>query len=136
MLRLVFCTGTEPGKWFRRYRDSHAPDALQTVDADDAATVLLSGDADLALMRLPDARIDESFHTVRLYEEAPGIAVPKDSVYSEVGEEVAPADVADEIVNYRIGRTRLSTSPRSAPPSKSWPPTWAWLSLHAHCSRC
>ena len=107
MLRLVFCTGTEPGKWFRRYRDSHAPDALQTVDADDAATVLLSGDADLALMRLPDARIDESFHTVRLYEEAPGIAVPKDSVYAEVGQEVAPADVADEIVNYRIGPDAL-----------------------------
>ena len=104
MLRLVFSTGTEPGKWFRRYRDSHPPESLVTVDADDAMDVLLTHEADLALTRLPDSRVDDSFHVVQLYEEAPGIAVPKDSVYAEVGEDVTPEDVAEEIVNYRIAQ--------------------------------
>ncbi|MTE09851.1 LysR family transcriptional regulator substrate-binding protein [Corynebacterium aurimucosum] len=104
MLRLVFSTGTEPGKWFRRYRDSHPPESLVTVDADDAMDVLLAHEADLALTRLPDSRVDDSFHVVQLYEEAPGIAVPKDSVYAEVGEDVTPEDVAEEIVNYRIAQ--------------------------------
>lgn len=104
MLRLVFSTGTEPGKWFRRYRDSHSPESLVTVDADDAMAVLLTHEADLALTRLPDSRVDDSFHVVRLYEEAPGIAVPKDSVYAEVGEDISPEDVAEEIVNYRIAQ--------------------------------
>ena len=104
MLRLVFSTGTEPGKWFRRYRDSHPPESLVTVDADDAMDVLLAHEADLALTRLPDSRVDDSFHVVQLYEEAPGIAVPKDSVYAEVGEAVTQEDVAEEIVNYRIAQ--------------------------------
>lgn len=104
MLRLVFSTGTEPGKWFRRYRDSHPPESLVTVDADDAMDVLLAHEADLALTRLPDSRVDDSFHVVQLYEEAPGIAVPKDSVYAEVGEDVTQEDVAEEIVNYRIAQ--------------------------------
>lgn len=104
MLRLVFSTGTEPGKWFRRYRDSHPPESLETLDADDAMEVLLAHEADLALTRLPDSRVDDSFHVVRLYEEVPGIAVPKDSVYAEVGEDITPDDVAGEIVNYRIAQ--------------------------------
>lgn len=104
MLRLVFSTGTEPGKWFRRYRDSHPPESLVTVDADDAMDVLLAHEADLALTRLPDSRVDDSFHVVQLYEEAPGIAVPKDSVYAEVGEDVTQEDAAEEIVNYRIAQ--------------------------------
>ena len=104
MLRLVFSTGTEPGKWFRRYRDYHSPESLVTVDADDAMDVLLAHEADLALTRLPDSRVDDSFHVVQLYEEAPGIAVPKDSVYAEVGEDVTQEDVAEEIVNYRIAQ--------------------------------
>ncbi|MGX4761656.1 LysR family transcriptional regulator substrate-binding protein [Corynebacterium minutissimum] len=111
MLRLVFSTGTEPGKWFRRYRDMHSAESLVTLDSDDATSTLLAGEADLALTRLPDLRIDDSFHVVRLYEEAPGIAVPKDSVYAEVGEDLTPADVAEEIVNYRIGADALVDVP-------------------------
>ena len=75
-----------------------------TADADDAMATLLAQEADLALTRLPDPRVDDSFHVVRLYEEAPGIAVPKDSVYAEVGEDITPEDVAEEIVNYRIAQ--------------------------------
>ncbi|WJY89413.1 LysR family transcriptional regulator substrate-binding protein [Corynebacterium confusum] len=105
MLRLAFATGTEPGKWFRRFRESTAHGGLETLDADDALATLLDGGADLALARVPargDERIDGSFHVVRLYAEAPGVAVPKDSVYAEVGEDVRAEDVADEYLNYRI----------------------------------
>ncbi|GEB98125.1 hypothetical protein CFL01nite_16200 [Corynebacterium flavescens] len=38
-----------------------------------------------------------------LYEEAPGVAVPKDSIYAEMGEDVAKQDLAGEIINYRLG---------------------------------
>ena len=123
MLRLVFCTGTEPGKWFRRYRDSHSLESLVTADADDAMAALLAQEADLALTRLPDLRVDDSFHVVRLYEEAPGIAVPKDSVYAEVGEDITPEDVAEEIVNYRIaqdGSVDLSLIHISEPTRREW----------------
>ena len=100
MLRLAFATGTEPGKWFRRFEENTAHGGLYTVDADDALAPLVAGEVDLALARLPDPRVDDTFHVVRLYKEAPGIAVPKDSVYAEVGEELALADVADEHLNY------------------------------------
>ena len=61
--------------------------------------------ADLALMRLPDKRVDEAaigrqFHVVKLYTEQCGIAVPKDSVYAEVGEAVGAADIEGEIINF------------------------------------
>ena len=102
MLRLAFVTGTEPGKWFQRFQDNTAHGGLFTVDADDSLAELLAGHVDLALTRLPDPRVDDSFYVVRLYEEAPGIAVPKDSVYAEVGEALALADVSDEHLNYRL----------------------------------
>lgn len=103
-LRLSFVTGTEPDKWFTRYRDQVGE--LSTVDSGDALADVLAGEADLALARVPvkggDPRITEDFHLVRLYEEAPGVAVPKDHVLAELGEEVDPRDLADESVNYRI----------------------------------
>ena len=111
MLRLAFATGTEPGKWFRRFEENTAHGGLYTVDADDALAPLVAGEVDLALARLPDPRVDDTFHVVRLYKEAPGIAVPKDSVYAEVGEELALADVADEHPNYRVADSGLVDVP-------------------------
>lgn len=107
MLRLTFATGTEPGKWFARFRRATAHGVLETIDADDTIAVLLAGGADVALARLPlggiDKRLSEdTVHIVRLYAEERGIAVPKDSVFAEMKETVDPRDVADEHVNYRI----------------------------------
>ena len=107
MLRLTFATGTEPGKWFERFRRATDHGGLQTIDADDALAVLLDGEADVALARLPHGGIDkrmseDSTHVVRLYSETRGIAVPKDSVFAEMGEAVDARDIADEHVNYRI----------------------------------
>lgn len=40
---------------------------------------------------------------VRLYGEAPGVAVPRDSIFAELGEDVPVVELADEHLNYRIG---------------------------------
>ena len=135
MLHLAFATGTEPGKWFQRFQrdtphgldavavddpftaldDGSGPDGPDDADhkadheTDHEAGVGEGGvsevTADLALMRLPDKRVDEAaigrqFHVVKLYTEQCGIAVPKDSVYAEVGEAVGAADIEGEIINF------------------------------------
>ena len=97
MLTIAFATGTEPGKWFRRYEELTGS-RLETVPSDDPF-VLVGKQATAALVRLPDERVTDEHHVVRLYEEASGVAVPKDSVYAEVGE-VTREDLADEIVNF------------------------------------
>ena len=97
MLTIAFATGTEPGKWFRRFEELTGS-RLETVPADDPF-VLVGKQATAALVRLPDERVTDEYHVVRLYEEAAGVAVPKDSVYAEVGE-VTRSDLADEIVNF------------------------------------
>ena len=107
MLRLTFATGTEPGKWFERFRRATEHGGLASIDADDAIRMLLSGDVDVALARLPHGGIDkrmseDTMHVVRLYTESRGVAVPKDSVFAELGEAVDPRDIADEHLNYRI----------------------------------
>lgn len=102
MLTLAFVTGTEPGKWFHRFRRQTEHGGLVTLGSDDALGLVLDGTADLALARLPDARITGDFHVVRLYEEARGVAVPKDSIFAELGERVPARELEDEILNYRI----------------------------------
>ena len=97
MLTIAFVTGTEPGKWFRRYEELTGS-RLETVPSDDPF-VLVGKQATAALVRLPDERVTDEHHVVRLYEEAAGVAVPKDSLYAEVGE-VTREDLADEIVNF------------------------------------
>ena len=97
MLTIAFVTGTEPGKWFRRYEELTGS-RLETVPSDDPF-VLVGKQATAALVRLPDERVTDEHHVVRLYGEAAGVAVPKDSVYAEVGE-VTREDLADEIVHF------------------------------------
>lgn len=119
MLTIAFVTGTEPGKWFRRYEELSGASltALASADpfpllrqvADGAGTGELGAEsgaapaADLALMRLPDPRVGDLYHVVRLYEEAPGVAVPKDSIFAQVGERVRFSDLAGEYVNATYG---------------------------------
>lgn len=102
MLSLGFVTGSEPDKWVRRYSDTTAHGGVDARGLADPVPALERGELDVAIVRLPDARIDDRFHTIALYEEQLGVAVPKGSVYAEVGEPVSREDVADEIVNYRL----------------------------------
>lgn len=105
MLTIAFVTGTEPGKWFRRYEELSG-NRLSTVPSTDPFSLLAPGEeaetekADIALMRLPDPRVGEEHHVVRLYDEAPGVAVPKDSIFAEMGEAVAERDLDGEICNF------------------------------------
>lgn len=104
MLTLSFATGCEPGKWLRRYRQTTAHGGVEAAASDDPVAEVLDGRVTLALVRLPDPRVEaalESLHKVELYDEAPGVAVPKDSVFAELGEEVCPADLEGETVHYR-----------------------------------
>ncbi|ALC05417.1 hypothetical protein CDES_04875 [Corynebacterium deserti GIMN1.010] len=102
MLTLSFITGTEPGKWFTRFKDRTHHGGLETKDSDDALGDMLAGQAQLALTRLPDTRIDDSLHVVTLYEEAPGIAFPKDYFLSAEEGAVDPAELDGEIINWQM----------------------------------
>ncbi|QPK79883.1 LysR family transcriptional regulator [Corynebacterium lizhenjunii] len=102
MLEVIFATGTQPDKWFQRYADYTNHGGVDPCPADDAVAALRPGA--VALARLPregDPRVGEDYHVVELYAEEPGIAVPKDSIFAEVGEPVHSDDVAEEICNYR-----------------------------------
>ncbi|EEI17707.1 LysR family transcriptional regulator substrate-binding protein [Corynebacterium lipophiloflavum] len=100
MLRLSFVTGTEPGKWFTRYRQG-TDHGLREIGHDDPFALLEQGECNLALMRLPDARVDDRHHVVVLYDEAPGVAVPKESLYALSAEQLTAADLDGEIENFR-----------------------------------
>ena len=100
MLSLSFITGTEPDKWFRRFTDRTDHGGLRTVASDDALAQLLSGDVDVALVRLPDARVTDEMHVVRLYDEQPGIALPVDHTLTLL-EQVDETDIAGELIHYQ-----------------------------------
>lgn len=106
MLTLSFITGTEPGKWFERFRERTRHGGLETLDSDDALGELLAGRASLALTRLPDARVDDRFHVVELYTEAPGVAFPKDSHLAAAEASVEPGDLVGEIINWQVPENR------------------------------
>ncbi|MDK8797244.1 LysR family transcriptional regulator [Corynebacterium sp. MSK044] len=115
MLRIAFVTGTEPGKWFARYRET-TDHGLEELPSDDPFALVETGEADLALMRLDDriGEPGETYHRVGLYSEAPGVAVPKDSVFAEMGEKLAPREFAGEIINFTYKPDSLIDDLRSA----------------------
>ncbi|WP_080795738.1 LysR family transcriptional regulator substrate-binding protein [Corynebacterium pacaense] len=102
MLTLSFITGTEPGKWFERFRERTRHGGLETLDSDDALALLIDAHADLALTRLPDTRVDETFHVVELYTETPGIAFSRDSFLAAESGGIDPAELEGEIINWSV----------------------------------
>ena len=101
-LSIGFVTGTAPGKWFDRFAERTGHGEPVTGESPDPLADLIAGRVDLALVRLPDTRIDGTFHLVRLYDEEPGIAVPRESeltVVDALGEE----DIVDQTVFYAPG---------------------------------
>lgn len=96
-------TGTEPGKWFGRFRERTRHGGLAARESADSLGELIDAAVDLALVRLPDARLDPGqFHVVELYDEEPGVAVSSDNELTLLKGALKAADVAGEIVNYRI----------------------------------
>lgn len=95
--RLVYAPGVMPGKWARVWgeRLPDVPLTLTQVPAAEAADLLLNGDADAGLVRLP---VDRTvFSAIPLYTEQTVVVVPKGHLVTAV-DEVAPEDLADEIV--------------------------------------
>ncbi|MGP9724576.1 hypothetical protein ACT3SZ_11240 [Corynebacterium sp. AOP40-9SA-29] len=115
-LKVVFAPGAVPGKWFGRFDERMDGWKAASASADDPLAYVLSGAADIALVRLSDgwdgmadSNVDDSamerlgLHRVVLYDEQPGVAVPKEHVLEAVGEneEVTAADMDGEMVLYR-----------------------------------
>ncbi|MGH3347385.1 MAG: LysR substrate-binding domain-containing protein [Nocardioides sp.] len=116
-MRVGFDTGTTPDKWARAWRDRRR-DPLELVPVDGAGAAdagLRGGSLDLCLVRLP--LVDAAgLHRVRLYDEAPVVAVPRDH-FATAAEAVTTADLADEqlVLPHPSGWTPEA-------PQLDWPP--------------
>ncbi|MFG3249778.1 LysR substrate-binding domain-containing protein [Streptomyces sp. NPDC048187] len=95
--RLAYVPGVTPDKWVRIWNERlpDVPLALTQVPAADAGGVLLDGDADAGLVRLPVDRTVLS--AIPLYTETTVVLVPRDHLVT-AAEEVSVEDLADEIV--------------------------------------
>ncbi len=86
-----------PGKWVRVWNERlpGVPLTLVQAPAAEAGGLLLAGDADAGLVRLP---VDRTvFSAIPLYTEQTVVVVPRDHLVTAV-DEVSPEDLADEIV--------------------------------------
>ncbi|MET8570235.1 LysR family substrate-binding domain-containing protein [Streptomyces sp. NPDC004783] len=94
--RLAYVPGVTPDKWVRIWneRQPDVPLSLTQVPAAEASGVLLGGDADAALVRLPVDRTVLS--AIPLYTETTVVVVPKDHLVT-AADEVTLGDLADEI---------------------------------------
>lgn len=95
--RLAYVPGVTPDKWVRIWNERlpDVPLALTQVPAAGAADVLLNGDADAGLVRLPVDRTRLS--AIPLYTETTVVLIPRDHLVT-AADEVTVADLADEIV--------------------------------------
>lgn len=103
-LSIAFIKGTAPSKWFERFNERTDYPNLVAMESDDAFGALLDGRATAALIRLPELRLTADFHKVDLYEELPGITVPKDSELTLL-EKISRRDIEGEIINYEPGES-------------------------------
>ncbi|MFC8066675.1 LysR family substrate-binding domain-containing protein [Streptomyces sp. NPDC057293] len=95
--RLAYVPGVTPDKWARIWNERlpDVPLSLTQVPAARAEGVLLDGDADAGLVRLPVDRTRLS--AIPLYTETTVVVIPKDHLVT-AADEVTAEDLADEIV--------------------------------------
>ncbi|MCC3776156.1 LysR family substrate-binding domain-containing protein [Streptomyces sp. UNOB3_S3] len=102
--RLAYVPGATPAKWVRIWNE-RLPDTpldLVATPAADVPDALRRGDADAGLVRLP---VDRAyFSAIPLYTETTVVVIPKDHLIAAF-EEVAVADLADEIVFHPLDDT-------------------------------
>lgn len=99
-MKLAYVTGAAPGKWVQRFNDRTDHPRLEATESRDPLAELLEHSVDCALVRLPESRLNDEFHRVVLYDEAPGVCVPKESELTLL-DELGPADIEGEIINYQ-----------------------------------
>ncbi|MFG2326000.1 LysR family transcriptional regulator substrate-binding protein [Streptomyces sp. NPDC048568] len=95
--RLAYVPGVTPDKWARIWNERlpDVPLSLTQVPAAGADGVLLDGDADAGLVRLP---VDRSrLSAIPLYTETTVVVIPRDHLVT-AADEVTAEDLADEIV--------------------------------------
>ncbi|MFB6549407.1 LysR substrate-binding domain-containing protein [Streptomyces sp. NPDC056405] len=95
--RLAYVPGVTPDKWVRIWNERlpGVPLSLTQVPAAESDGVLLAGDADAGLVRLP---VDRSvLSAIPLYTETTVVVIPKDHLVT-AADEVTVEDLADEIV--------------------------------------
>ena len=91
---MAFVPGVTPDKWARVWRErSRDPLELELVDQADQETVLRTGAADMAFVRLPVDR--EVLHCIPLYDEVPVVVVPVDHPVTAY-DEIALSELSDE----------------------------------------
>nr|WP_218835764.1 LysR family substrate-binding domain-containing protein [Streptomyces sp. TLI_235] len=102
--RLAYVPGVTPTKWVRVWgeRLPDVPLELVSVAAGDGTETLVSGAADAGLVRLPVDRALLS--AIPLYTETTVVVFPKDH-WLAAAEEVAPADLAEEVVLHPLDDT-------------------------------
>ncbi|MCS0637448.1 LysR family substrate-binding domain-containing protein [Streptomyces sp. LP05-1] len=95
--RLAYVPGATPAKWVRVWNERlpGVPLTLVPAPAGEVPALLLAGDADAGLVRLPVDRTRLS--AIPLYTETTVVLVPKDHAVAAV-DEVAVGDLADDIV--------------------------------------
>lgn len=79
-LKVVFSTGVQPDKWFRRFDERVPGWKIASAGTDDPLAYVRAGQADVALVRVPAEGFERpaGMHEVALYEEQTGVAAPKD----------------------------------------------------------
>ncbi|GAA3879332.1 LysR substrate-binding domain-containing protein [Streptomyces lacrimifluminis] len=102
--RLAYVPGVIPAKWVRIWneRRTDVPLTLLQVSAAEAHALMLAGDADAGLVRLPVDRTVLS--AIPLYTETSVVVVPKDHLVAAV-DEVTAEDLADDIVLHPLDDT-------------------------------
>ncbi|MFE0445648.1 LysR family transcriptional regulator substrate-binding protein [Streptomyces fungicidicus] len=112
--RLVYVPGVMPGKWVRIWNERlpDVPLTLTQVSAGAAQGLLLAGDADAGLVRLPVDRTVLS--AIPLYTEQTVVVVPEDHLVT-AADAVSPEDLADEIVLHPLDDVLDWESPPGRP---------------------
>ncbi len=94
-----FVPGVTPAKWQRSWAERMPAHPLEVRLAEqvEALEAVRSGDALLALVRLPVANADERMHVVPLYEERAVVVAPAEHLF-EAADSVTLAEVERETV--------------------------------------
>ncbi|MFZ4153438.1 LysR family transcriptional regulator substrate-binding protein [Streptomyces pseudogriseolus] len=112
--RLVYVPGVMPDKWVRVWneRQPDVPLTLTHAPAEPALGMLLAGEADAGLVRLPVDRTVLS--AIPLYTEQTVVVVPKDHLVT-AADSVTVEDLADDIVLHPLDDVLGWESPPGRP---------------------
>ena len=105
-LKVVFSTGVQPDKWFRRFDERVPGWKIASAGTDDPLAYVRAGQADVALVRVPAEGFERpaGMHEVALYEEQTGVAAPKDHPV-KVMDSINFRELADEKLMYTTPTT-------------------------------